>query len=71
MIDKKILFITFSIAIAIVIGVVVGLFFTFAFPDWASENNLLIGIIIGSLIGPIYPILIKNKQKKLLKKCAS
>ncbi len=57
MLDKKILLA--SLLIGTVVGVVVGILSTSVFPEWASENRMIIAITVGGILGFIYPLVVR------------
>lgn len=57
MLDKKMFLISLLIAMFVVL--VVGTFTKFVFPDWASENRMIIAITVGGILGFIYPLVVR------------
>ncbi len=43
MVDKKVL--VFSVALAALVGVSVAFFANYAFPEWAKENPIVMGLV--------------------------
>lgn len=57
---KKLIFV--ALAIALVVGVVAGALAKSFFPEWASENGMIIAITIGAIAGAVYPLLVIKRN---------
>ena len=60
MLYKKLIFV--ALAIALVVGVVAGALAKSVFPEWASENGMIVAITIGAIAGAVYPLLVMKKN---------
>ncbi len=51
--------ILYSLAVAIFVGGLTAFGTKYFFPDWASDNQMLIVITMGAILGPVYICFIK------------
>ncbi len=60
MLHKKLIFV--ALAFALVVGVVAGALAKSLFPEWASENGMVVAITIGAIAGAAYPLLVRKRN---------